>query len=227
MGWFIFKYDRRDNSCSLHKILSDTIHVILYLVKLIQLLEYHTHLFCLCFGDGPGAYICERWWFASRLLTDTWQPSILGFLGTADREMGEWESAKRMFRWQVVIASTQRYCAVEVGSPFGREIVFSSGQFGNWSHTIDGGNQWCSRAPKILAGGGGSSIAAASDWTTSWSHVSKFSSAPGSSAHLLPQNDCLFDVANLCLLFSRGRLLYISLWYICPVGWSTSTFFLL
>ena len=25
------------------------------------------------------------------------------FLGTADREMGEWESAKRMFRWQVVI----------------------------------------------------------------------------------------------------------------------------
>ena len=63
------------------------------------------------------------------------------FLGTADGEMGEWESAKRMFRWQVVIALTQRYCAVEVGSPFGREIVFSSGQFGNWSHTIDGGNQ--------------------------------------------------------------------------------------
>ena len=133
-------------------------------------------------------------------------------------QTARWESAKRMFRWQVVIALTQRYCAVEVGSPFGREIVFSSGQFGNWSHTIDGGNQWCSRAPKILAGGGGSSIAAASDWTTSWSHVSKFSSA---------QNVCLFDVANLCLLFSRGRLLYISLWYICPVGWSTSTFFLL
>ena len=209
MGWFIIKCDRRDNSCSLQKILSDTIHVILYMVKLIQLLEYQTHLFCLCFGDGPGAYICERWCFASRLLTDTWQPSILVFLGTADGEMGEWESAKRMFRWQVVIALTQRCCTVEVGSPFGREIVFSSGQFGNWSHTIDGGNQWCSRAQKILAGGGGSSIAAASDWTTSWSHVSNFSSAPATSAHLLPQNVCLFDVANLCLLFSRGRLLYI------------------
>ena len=175
----------------------------------VELKRSETEGCALLSGDGPRAYICERWCFASRLLTDTWQPSILVFLGTADGEMGEWESAKRMFRWQVVIALTQRYCTVEVGSPFGREIVFSSGQFGNWSHTIDGGNQWCSRAQKILAGGGGSSIAAASDWTTSWSHVSNFSSAPATSAHLLPQNVCLFDVANLCLLFSRGRLLYI------------------
>ena len=57
-----------------------------------------------------------------------------------------WVLAKRMFRWQLcqgllylcplLQLHHQDCCSVETGSPFGREIVSSSGQLGNWSLTL-------------------------------------------------------------------------------------------